>query len=134
MALTVLIVDDSSIVRAVVKKAISMCGVEVSTLHEAGDGNAALLVLGSHAVDIVFSDLSMPGMDGNTLIARMAEGESTRHIPVVVISAAPNVQTHVKDGSAAGVQAYIRKPFRPEDFRSVLESVLPQVGKVSHAS
>jgi two-component system chemotaxis response regulator CheY len=130
----VLIVDDSSIVRAVVKKAISMCGVEVTTLYEAGDGNAALAVLAKNAVDIVFSDLSMPGMDGNTLIAKMAEGESTKHIPVVVISAAPNVQTQLQDGGRSGVQAYIRKPFRPEDFRAILASVLPQLGKASHAS
>jgi CheY-like chemotaxis protein len=130
----VLIVDDSSIVRAVVKKAISMCGVEIDALHEGGDGFGALAVLAAHPIDIVFTDLSMPNMDGNTLIAKLAEGEATRHIPVVVISAAPNVQTHVSNGGAAGVQAYIRKPFRPEDFRAILATVLPAAGKARHAS
>ncbi len=134
MALRVLVVDDSAVVRAVVKKAISMCGVEVGTLYEAGDGGAALEILSRHEVDIVFSDLSMPGIDGHALVARMAEGESTKHIPIVIISAAPNVQTHLEDGCPAAVQAYIRKPFRPEDFRAILASVLPKVGRPPHAN
>lgn len=134
MALSVLIVDDSAIVRAVVKKAISMCGVEIGVLHEAGDGGAALEILARHEVDIVFSDLSMPGVDGHALIARMAENEAMKHIPVVVISAAPNVQTRLGEGGPTGVQAYIRKPFRPEDFRTILASILSDSGRASHAN
>jgi len=123
MSYNLLIVDDSPITRKVVKRAISMTGLEVGTVHEAQDGVEALEVLGSQWVDIVFADLNMPRMSGVELIAKMAEGHLLEDIPVIVITSDRN-QLRLAELQDRGVSAHLNKPFRPEDLREVMSRVL----------
>ena len=71
MAFNVLIVDDSSTMRAVIKKTIKVSGFNVGQFLEAGDGEEALSVLKDEWVDLVLSDINMPNMNGLELIGRM---------------------------------------------------------------
>jgi two-component system chemotaxis response regulator CheY len=86
MAFNVLIVDDSPVMRAFVGRVLELSGVLVGERHEACGGEEALRVLKEHWVDLVLTDLNMPGMDGEQLVARLEEDELLRSIPVVVIS------------------------------------------------
>jgi two-component system chemotaxis response regulator CheY len=118
--LRILIVDDSVMMRAMIKRAIALTGADVS-FHEAGNGRDALEVLEHAAIDVVFTDINMPVMTGTELLREMA-GRGWRHIQRVVVST---------DGSDArrdevrhlDVSLYINKPFPPEAVRDVLNQI-----------
>jgi two-component system chemotaxis response regulator CheY len=123
MSYRVLIVDDSAVVRTMVKKAISMAGLDVDEVHEAANGLEALQQLKAHWVDIVFTDLHMPVMNGMELVQSMARDGVLATTPVVVVSSDPS-ETRAEDLKRLGVRAYLKKPFRPEGFREVIEGLL----------
>jgi len=123
MGLQVLIVDDSASMRAIVRKAVSLTGYEVSAFLEAGNGQEALDVLGSHWVDVVLLDVHMPVMDGLSLVRRMRQEEVLRKIPVVLVTTEAR-QTTIDEAFRLGVRAHVRKPFQPECFRKTFEEVL----------
>jgi len=123
MSYRVLIVDDSSVVRTMVRKAVQMAGLDVEEVLEAGNGLEALQQLQSHWVDIVFTDLHMPVMNGMELVQAMARDGVLATTPVVVVSSDPS-ETRAEDLKRLGVRAYLKKPFRPEGFREVIEGLL----------
>jgi two-component system chemotaxis response regulator CheY len=123
MSYRVLIVDDSSVVRTMVKKAIQMAGLDVEEVHEAANGLEALERLRTNWVDIVFTDLHMPVMNGMELVQSMARDGVLATTPVVVVSSDPS-ETRAEDLKRLGVRAYLKKPFRPEGFREVIEGLL----------
>ena len=126
MALNVLIVDDSPIIRKMVRRAIEMCGLPIGELHQAGDGVEALKILADHWIDIVFADINMPNMDGVEMVERMAKDQLLDKIPVVIVSTERS-ETRIARLKELGVRAYLTKPFRPETFRDVVREVLPGV-------
>jgi two-component system chemotaxis response regulator CheY len=123
MAYNILIVDDSQTVRAVIRKTLDLAGIEVGEIHEAGNGQEALDVLGKHWLDLVFADINMPVMTGLELVDRMSADGLLKTVPVVIVSTEGS-STRVEQLKAKGVSAYVRKPFTPEIIRSVVEEVL----------
>jgi two-component system chemotaxis response regulator CheY len=123
MSYTILIVDDSAIVRTMVKKSIGMAGLPVGKVLEAGNGREALEVLGREWIDIVFADLNMPEMNGTELVEKMSQDAMLVSTPVVIVSSEQS-QTKIDALKQKGIRAYIKKPFRPEGFREVVEGVL----------
>lgn len=117
----VLIVDDSAMMRAIIRRTIQLTGVEVGVLHEAANGRDALAVLESSPVDALFTDVNMPVMNGPDLLRAM-HGRGWDHICRVIVST---------DGSSArreevrdlNVRMYVEKPFAPELIRDVLLEV-----------
>ena len=126
MDFNILIVDDSAVTRAVIKRTIKLSGIQVGDLLEAAHGKAALDVLAAKPVHLVLADLNMPEMSGLEMAQAMRQSPATRDIPVVVISAEPNEQR--LDGlKEVGIRAYLRKPFTPEGVRDVVCSVMNEV-------
>lgn len=125
MAYRILIVDDSTTIRRMLKKAISMAGLGECEVFEGGDGKEALAVLEKEWIDVVFSDLHMPNMDGEELVMTMAKDDMLSKIPVVIVSSDRN-SARLERLREAGVQEYISKPFRPENFRNAVETLLQQ--------
>ncbi len=123
MSYTVLVVDDSSIIRYMVKRSITMADLEVASFHEAVDGFEALAVLSRTSVDVMFLDLNMPGMGGVELVEKMARDNLLSKIAVIVFSAEHNPE-RVEMLLKLGVRAYLKKPFRPEGVREVIRTVL----------
>ncbi len=123
MAYHILIVDDSATMRAMIKRILGMAGVPVAQLYEAGDGLAALGILATAKVDLVLADLNMPGMTGVQMTHEMRQDEQLRDIPVIVISAEPNID-RLEQLKKDGVQAYVRKPFTPEAIRDAVNQVM----------
>ncbi len=132
MGLTVLVVDDSAVTRAVIKKSLSMAGLDIGTIYEASNGLEALQVLEDAWIDLVFADLQMPEMNGVELIERMARDSLLVSIPVVVVSADPN-QQRAEELARLGVRAFIRKPFRPEGLKQIVCDVLAHAPEKKHA-
>lgn len=123
MALNILLVDDSTTVRAVIARSLELAGVPVGTLHQAGNGREALAVLGREWIDLVFADINMPVMNGVEMIEKMREDGLLQTIPVVIVSTEGSV-SRIEQLRAAGVRAYIRKPFTPELLRQVVEDTV----------
>jgi two-component system chemotaxis response regulator CheY len=129
MAFNILLVDDSVTVRSVISKALHLAGVDINLLYQAANGQEALEILEAEWIDIVLCDISMPVMDGETLVRKMGENGMINSIPVVIVSSAgsePRIQ-RLRD---MGVRDYIQKPFTPERIREVVDSVM---GVTKHA-
>lgn len=123
MGCNILIVDDSATTRALVRRAVSLSGVETDRIREAEHGKAALESLAVHPVDLVLADLHMPQMGGVEMTRRILADEKTRHIPVVIISAEPD-EGRLDELKRQGVRAWLRKPFTPERVRDVVHEVM----------
>ena len=120
-------VDDSPVTRKMVRRAIGLCGIEVSEVQEAGNGAEALEKLAAHRFDLVLADINMPVMNGVELVERMARDPDLASIPVVIV-ATPMSQQRVDHLLDTGARAYIAKPFRPEALRDVLAQILGTTG------
>jgi two-component system, chemotaxis family, chemotaxis protein CheY len=123
MAFNVLIVDDSSTMRSVIKKIIKVSGFEVGNFLEAGDGLEALEVLRHDWVDLVLSDINMPNMNGLDLIGKMSEDDILKSIPIVMVTTEGSDEK-VEKSKALGAAGYIKKPFLPEDIRLALCNIM----------
>ena len=123
-ALKILIVDDSAMMRALIKRAVKLTDLEIGELYEAENGRRALDVLDAQQVDAVLTDINMPEMNGVELLREIVR--RGQDLVKVVVST---------DGSAArrdevrdlGVTAYIDKPFAPEIIRDVLIQCHPSI-------
>ena len=123
MAFNVLIVDDSSTMRAVIKKVIKVSGFNVGQFLEAGDGLEALSVLEKEWVDLVLSDINMPNMNGLELIGRMHDDDILKSIPVVMVTTESSDEK-MNQSKELGAVGYIKKPFLPQDIKLTLCSVM----------
>ncbi len=109
----VLLVDDSSTSRMIIKRCFEMAGYYDIKFIESGDGLDGLSALNEHDIDLIVSDLKMPRMDGNTFIRKLKRREKTASIPVIVISSIGN--NYERDKLLGiGVLAVIEKPVSPE--------------------
>ncbi|MBO8130572.1 MAG: response regulator [Candidatus Marinimicrobia bacterium] len=123
MGLNVLIVDDSKVVRFVIKKSLDIAGVPTSTVFEAENGREGLEILNKEWIDLVFVDINMPVMTGLEMIDIMNRDGILSSIPVVIISTEGS-ETRIDDLKSKGVRAYIRKPFKPEMLKKVVDEVV----------
>lgn len=123
MALNILIVDDSKVVRSVIKKTLDIAGVDIGKIFEAGDGKEALEILDKEWIDLVFADINMPVMTGLEMVDRMKEDGILQTIPVVIVSTEGS-ETRIEELKAKGIRAYIRKPFTPETIKKVVDDIM----------
>jgi two-component system chemotaxis response regulator CheY len=116
-----LIVDDSSVMRKIVERALRQAGLDSMHVHEAGNGMEGLEVLRSSSIDLILSDINMPSMDGLEFLRQIKVQNLAPGVPVVMITTESS-EEHVKQAIAAGARGYIRKPFTAEQVK---ERVLP---------
>ena len=122
MAFKILIVDDSSVTRSVLRKTINMTGIDVDEILEAGDGLEAIDILSDNQVDLVMADINMPRMNGMEMTAAILANEKTCNIPVVIVTT-HSEDTRINELCSQGVKKYIHKPFTPESIRDALQEV-----------
>ncbi len=90
---------------------------------EAGNGEEALAQLSAHRVDIILTDINMPGMNGEELLLKLQADGTLKTTPAVVISTDATNERIVRM-IELGAQGYMSKPFSPESLRDELERVL----------
>ena len=114
-----LIVDDSSVMRKVVERAIRQAGIELSEVLQAGNGEEALTALRNDtgALDLILSDINMPTMDGLQFLEQRARENLAPGVPVVMITTEGS-EPVVLRAIAAGARGYICKPFTPDQVRA----------------
>ncbi|HEX7596961.1 MAG TPA: response regulator [Polyangia bacterium] len=123
MSYRVLIVDDSSVLRHMVRRALAISGLEVEPVYEASNGAEALVILREKWVDIVFADINMPVMSGAEMLASMAREGMLVTTPVVIVSS-EHSERRALEMKELGARAFLLKPFRPETIRQVFGEIL----------
>jgi len=117
---TVLVVEDSSTTRAVVKTTLGQKGYRVV---EAADGLEALSKLGAVRPDLILLDIILPKMDGYQILAAIKKKQTLKDIPVIMLTAKDKVMDKVK-GKLAGSSEYLTKPFDPNELLTVATKYL----------
>ena len=123
MAINVLIVDDSPAMRSLIARVLRLSGLEVGVQFEAGNGIEALAVMREQWVDVILTDINMPGMDGEELVEAMEADEVLKMVPVIIVST-DGTEARRQRLRSMGARGYIRKPFRPEALRNEVLKVL----------
>ena len=121
MARTVLVVDDSAVIREVVSFTLSQAGF---LPVEATDGKDALERAEKQRFDLVITDLNMPNLNGIQLIRALRDRRAFRHIPILMLTT-ESQDARKQEGRAAGATGWIVKPFRPDKLLQVIGRVLP---------
>jgi two-component system chemotaxis response regulator CheY len=122
MAINILIVDDSGVMRSMIQKAMQLSGLQIGEIHQAANGREGLEALGAHWIDLVVADINMPVMNGEEMIEQMQATTDFRAIPTIVVSTEGS-QARIERLQKRGV-CFIHKPFTPEMIRDTLRHVL----------
>ena len=121
MAKTILIVDDSSSLRMVVKLALNRAGYDVL---EAGDGKEGLAQLEKAGkVHLIVSDVNMPVVDGIAFVTEVKKHPRHKFTPVVMLTT-EGQEAKKEQGKAAGAKAWIVKPFNPPQLLDAVSKLI----------
>jgi len=123
MAYSVLIVDDSPVMRGFIRRVMGLSGFEVSECWEASNGEEALVELEEHSIDVILTDINMPKMNGEELLKRLSERGTLSKVPALVIST-DATKNRILRMLSLGAEGYMTKPFSPESLREELERIL----------
>ncbi|MBE3587734.1 MAG: response regulator transcription factor [Thermoanaerobacteraceae bacterium] len=137
----ILVVDDEEHIVELIRFNLEREGYEVIT---ALDGNAAIEAARSQRPDLILLDVMLPGQDGLAVCRELQQGEETRHIPVIMLSARGEELDKIL-GLEMGADDYVTKPFSPRELlarvkarlrRTVIEAegrnTRPERGKLVH--
>lgn len=116
---TVLIIDDNAEIRSYLIKLFS----ESYIVYNAENGEEGLKLTKKHMPDLVISDITMEQMDGLELCRKIKQSDSLSHIPVILLTASKNPETHLQ-GITDGADDYITKPFDDDILLARVESLL----------
>ena len=125
MALNVLIVDDSDIMRKMVGRAVKLTGLPLGDMREAHDGQVALDVMKERRFDLVLMDINMPRLDGLECLRRMRKDDTLADIPVVMVSTEGSDDRIREIKGLSG--SFVRKPFTPEQL---VDAVVDAIGGI----
>ncbi len=123
MALNILVVDDSSVMRSIITKTLHLSNLPLGEIYEASNGQEGLEMIDKKWIDLVLADINMPVMDGLEMIDRLKQNPETKDLSVIIVTAKSidkDVEILIKKGTG-----YIHKPFTPETLR---ETVISMIG------
>ena len=124
MPLRVLVVEDDDVIRQLITVNLELEGFEVVP---AVDGQDALDKVGDARPDVITLDVMMPRLDGWSTAERLRDNDETAHIKIVLLSARAQ-DADVARGERIGVDAYLTKPFDPEELIEVVRGRGPGGG------
>jgi two-component system chemotaxis response regulator CheY len=118
---TILLVDDSATILMSMSAILKKSGFDVVT---AGDGQDALVKVGSARPNLIISDLNMPRMDGLTFIKEVRKAPGQRFTPILMLTTESEPAKR-QEAKAAGATGWLVKPVTPEALLTVIRQVLP---------
>lgn len=119
MSCNLLIVDDSPILRAAIKKVVKLAGLDEDRIFEAGNGKEALELMSTVWVDMVLLDLNMPVMNGEEFAVELRKQPALADVAVVVVSTESNEDRLARMRELGAIEV-LHKPFEPEDLRRII--------------
>ncbi len=115
----VIVVDDSSTMRRIVKNTLMRIGF--TDLIEAEHGLDAITKL--DGVGLIMTDWNMPEMDGLTFVKSVRASESYKNIPIIMVTTEAGKE-EIVEAVKAGVNNYVVKPFTPEVLKGKIDAVI----------
>lgn len=128
MADLLLIVDDSVVMRHVLKRIMSRSLWPKDRILEASNGQEGLELARTPGVSLVLSDIQMPVMGGLEMLRKIREDENLGHVLVLMVTAVTTCAAEVK-ARELGAAGYIRKPFDPDQITSEVMRVWTAAGR-----
>jgi DNA-binding NarL/FixJ family response regulator len=123
MSKRLLVVDDDPGLLRAVAETLRAEGYEVTTARR---GAEALACIAESLPDLIVSDIRMPGMDGYELVRNLRSSARTKLIPLVFLTAKDETADRIA-GFRSGVDAYLTKPFEPDELLAVVANILKRV-------
>ena len=118
---TVMVVDDSRIMRNIVRNTFEQINIPAQFL-EAGDGQKALQLLLSNNIDLVLLDWNMPNLSGIDFLKKVRSMERFKHVPIIMVTSEA-AKLNIIEAVREGVTAYITKPFNERVFREKISRI-----------
>ena len=125
MPKTILVAEDSLMLRKVACFPLEKTGYKVL---EANNGIEAIEAMSKNHVDMLITDLNMPGMDGFELIAHVKEDEKFKHIPIIILTT-EGKKDMVMRGLTLGANSFLQKPINPDLMLQEVERLLNKAAK-----
>jgi len=122
----ILIVEDSPTMRALLVSALEALDTPVK-ITEVESGFEALRVLPRDDYDLILTDINMPDINGLELVSFVKNDTKYSEIPLIIVSTEGSERDRDK-GMELGADAYVVKPFQPEDLRQVALDLLARTG------
>ena len=122
----ILIADDEASVRSLVKRLLSKNYIVL----EANDGKEAVSMAYNENPDLILMDIMMPNMDGNTACYALKENQTTKAIPVVMLTAVGYELNKKLSQDIMGADGYMTKPFSSQDLREAVSQFLKPAHKI----
>jgi two-component system chemotaxis response regulator CheY len=122
----ILVVDDFSTMRKIVKNVLKQLGY--NNIEEAEDGAQAYTKLKNNTFNFVVSDWNMPNMDGLDMLKKVRSDQEIKDLPVLMVTAEAE-KDKVITAIKAGVNNYIVKPFTAETLKQKMEQIFERLNK-----
>jgi len=122
----ILVVDDFSTMRRIVKNVLKQIGFE--NIEEAEDGSQALAKLKTGGFSFMVSDWNMPNMDGLELLKSVRKDPALKDLPILMVTAEAE-KDKVVTAIQAGVNNYVVKPFTAEVFKEKMDRIFEKLEK-----
>jgi DNA-binding NarL/FixJ family response regulator len=123
MTKQLLVVDDDPGLLLAVSETMRAEGYEVQTARRAAE---AMVRVAESLPDLIISDIRMPGMDGYALVRNLRASPRSRLVPIIFLTAKDETADRIT-GFRSGVDAYVTKPFEPEELVAIVKSILERV-------
>ena len=124
-----LVVDDEPKLLLAVAAVLRAEDFDVTT---ARNGREALMQIAKSVPDLVVSDILMPQMDGFALARHLRSADHTKLVPIVFLTAKGDTRDRV-EGFRTGIDAYVSKPFEPDELVAVIRNILDRVERTQAA-
>jgi CheY-like chemotaxis protein len=121
----VLVVDDDDVIRQLITVNLELEGFDVVT---AVDGQDALDKVKDARPQVVTLDVMMPRLDGWEAASRLRHDPETAHIKLILLSARAQ-EADLQRGERIGVDAYLTKPFDPDELIDVVRRLMTEAGE-----
>ncbi len=123
MGIRVLIVDDSLVMRKILERSLRQAYTAgIDTVVEAADGAEALQKLSGDPVNVIFSDINMPNLNGLDFLKKLQETPH-KDVPVIMVTTDGGEKT-VMEAISLGAKGFIRKPFTAAQMGAALSKAL----------
>ena len=119
----VLVVDDSAVMRKIIKKNIADSGMVVNDYIDAGDGKQALEAVSKNDIDLILCDWNMPNMSGIEFVKTLRSLNLPKKIPVIMVTTEGS-DSKKAEAKESGADGYLTKPFTPDQLRDALGSFI----------
>ena len=120
MGQRVLVVEDSHVIQRLIEVCLKPAGFEVETRDDGPSGLEAAI---ADPPDLLILDVGLPKMDGWEVLSRLRSDLGTRNLRVLVLTAHAQEETRER-ADRGGADAFLTKPFRPNDLRRVVTELV----------